>query len=344
LLAKLPTVRRSNTRGKNGSGTILVVDDDPGTRETISDAVRLQGYTVETATSGRPVLKRVTARRFDAAIVDVKLPDISGLEVLEGIKAVSPQTEVIFLTAYASLPTALQAIEGAAFAYLTKPFEMEHLLAKLAKARERQHLAEALRQSEERYRLITENLIDAVFLLDLDGRVVFANSRALALTGYEAAELGGRSIISLLARDGREKALALMTHGRPGRPIPPSFEARLLTKGGGEVWVEANIANVMKDRQAVGRLAVARDITDRKRGAEVTTTLYETLTKREREVLFLAAEGHTNSRIARLLTIGVRTVESHRANLMRKLALRNQSELVRYAVQRGLLPLDIRRP
>jgi DNA-binding CsgD family transcriptional regulator len=67
--------------------------------------------------------------------------------------------------------------------------------------------------------------------------------------------------------------------------------------------------------------------------------LYGRLTTREREVLLLAAEGHSNQAIARRLSIGVRTVESHRASLMRKLGLRNQTELVRYALQRGLLPL-----
>jgi DNA-binding CsgD family transcriptional regulator len=68
--------------------------------------------------------------------------------------------------------------------------------------------------------------------------------------------------------------------------------------------------------------------------------VYGSLTKREREVLLLAAEGHTNQEIALRLSIGVRTVEAHRANLMRKLGLRNQAELVRYALQRGLLPLE----
>jgi PAS domain S-box-containing protein len=325
-------------------GTILVVDDDPGTRETISDAARMWGYSVETAASGRPALKQVTAQRIDAAIVDVKLPDISGLEVLQAIKAVSPRTEVILITAYASLPTALQAINASAFAFLTKPFEMEQLLDTIHKARERQHRADALRESEERYRLISENIMDAVFLLDLDARLVFANSRATALTGYEVEELLGRSIFSLLARDGREKALVLMTEAQAGQAIRPFFETRLARKAGGEVWVEATIVNVMKDSQLFGRLAVARDITERKRVAEVATALYETLTTREREVLVLAAEGHTNPKIARRLSIGVRTVESHRANLMRKLRLRNQTELVRYAVQRGLLPLDIRKP
>jgi len=71
--------------------------------------------------------------------------------------------------------------------------------------------------------------------------------------------------------------------------------------------------------------------------------LYRTLTAREREVLSLAAEGFSNPMIAKLLSIGVRTVESHRANLMRKLGLRNQTELVRYTLQQGLLPLERRK-
>ncbi|MBN8595601.1 MAG: response regulator transcription factor [Anaerolineae bacterium] len=64
---------------------------------------------------------------------------------------------------------------------------------------------------------------------------------------------------------------------------------------------------------------------------------YELLTARERQVLHLAAEGHSNPEIAERLVIGVRTVETHRSNLMNKLSLKNQSELIRYAVQRGLL-------
>jgi PAS domain S-box-containing protein len=328
----------------NDPGTILIVEDNPGTRETISAAVRMRGYSVETAAGARRVIKQIDHRQFDAAIVDVKLPDISGIEVLKTIKALSPRTEVILITDYASLPMALEAINGSAFALLIRPFEIEHLLATLDKARERQRLADALRQSEERYRLIIENVMDAVFLLDLDARLVFCNSRAAEVTGYEAEELRGRSIFSLFTREGREKALALVARARAGQAIQPFFEACLARKDGGQVWVEASIANVMKDNQLVGRLAVARDISERKRVGEVATALYETLTTRERQVLFLAAEGHTNPKIARRLSIGVRTVESHRANLMRKLRLRNQTELVRYAVQRGLLPLDIRRP
>jgi two-component system response regulator NreC len=66
--------------------------------------------------------------------------------------------------------------------------------------------------------------------------------------------------------------------------------------------------------------------------------LYETLTPREREVLHLAAEGYTNAEIAARLSISRRTVETHRANMMRKLGLRTPTDLIRYAVQRGILP------
>ena len=66
---------------------------------------------------------------------------------------------------------------------------------------------------------------------------------------------------------------------------------------------------------------------------------YETLTPREREVLHLAAEGHTNAEIAERLSISPRTVETHRANMMRKLGLRTSTDLIRYAMQRGILPM-----
>jgi DNA-binding NarL/FixJ family response regulator len=67
---------------------------------------------------------------------------------------------------------------------------------------------------------------------------------------------------------------------------------------------------------------------------------YETLTNREREVLQMVAEGHSSAEIAGRLTISARTVETHRSNLMRKLSLSNQTELIRYAIRKGILPLE----
>src|SRR5262249_2343245 len=77
----------------------------------------------------------------------------------------------------------------------------------------------------------------------------------------------------------------------------------------------------------------------RAEGAGVPADPYETLTAREREVLQLTAEGHSGAAIAGRLFISPRTVETHRANLMRKLGLRNQKELIRYALQRPTTPI-----
>jgi DNA-binding NarL/FixJ family response regulator len=73
----------------------------------------------------------------------------------------------------------------------------------------------------------------------------------------------------------------------------------------------------------------------------ISTDPYDSLSNREREVLHLAAHGHTNAEIAELLNISRRTVETHRANAMRKLDLSNQTDLLRYAFQRGILPSEI---
>ena len=245
--------------------SILIIDDDRGTRETVADILGFRGYLVETAERGEDGLEKVRTRPFDATIVDIKLPDISGLDLLKALKEASPETEVIFITGYASLQTAIQAIDGAAFAYLVKPFEMDHLLATLAKALEKQRLTRALRESEERYRLITENVNDAIFLIDLEGRILFSNRRGTELTGYHLEEFRDRPIFSLLTPEGAQQAYARLQAAFAGQGVAPFFEAEVIRKDGSRFWAEVSGTNVVKDGQVLGRLAVARDITERKR-------------------------------------------------------------------------------
>ena len=245
--------------------SILIIDDDRGMCETLGDVLRLKGYSAETAGGGREALEKLRARPFDGAVVDIKLPDISGIDLLMELKGASPDTEVVFITGYASLTTAIEAINGAAFAYLVKPFEMEHLLATLEKALEKQRLARALRESEGRYRLITENINDAIFLADLEGRLVFGNRRGEEITGYLEKEFAGRPLFSLLTPEGAQQASARLEAVRAGDKVSPIFEAQIIRKDGSRVWVEAAVTNVVKDGAVVGRLGVARDITERKR-------------------------------------------------------------------------------
>jgi two-component system nitrogen regulation response regulator NtrX len=111
------------------AASVLIVDDDPGICQMLSEALANRGYAAETAMRGAEVLRRLAEQPVDAAIVDIVLPDLPGLDLLRAIKSRSPDTEVIVITGHASLPTALQAIAGTAFAYLVKPFSLDHLLA-----------------------------------------------------------------------------------------------------------------------------------------------------------------------------------------------------------------------
>jgi DNA-binding NarL/FixJ family response regulator len=97
---------------------------------------------------------------------------------------------------------------------------------------------------------------------------------------------------------------------------------------------------------AAGRSFLSRSLSQRaieayrQKAQEVPPDRYDTLTNREREVLHLAAEGHSNADIAARLSISPRTVEMHRRNLMRKLDLSAHGDLIRYAFQRGILPME----
>ena len=108
----------------NGRGGVLIVDDDPGICETLSDVLEERGYHVRVFQRARAALEQLVSVPTDAAILDIMLPDMSGLDVLQAIKTSSPATEVIVITGHASLPTAIRAIDSSAFAYLVKPVEV----------------------------------------------------------------------------------------------------------------------------------------------------------------------------------------------------------------------------
>ena len=105
-------------------------------------------------------------------------------------------------------------------------------------------------------------------------------------------------------------------------------------------WGAADVFDVARTHGfAIARRHGKWEVLER-RTPSVSSDRYETLTTREREVLLLAAEGFSNPEIARRLSISARTAESHRANLMRKLGLRNQTGLVRYALGQGLVAAE----
>jgi two-component system cell cycle sensor histidine kinase/response regulator CckA len=105
---------------------ILVVDDELGPRESLRMLLK-PAYQIQTADSGRAALEQMTAYRPDIVILDIKMPEIDGLEVLRRIKRIDPAVEVVMITAYASLETVKLALTHGAFEYLIKPFSRQDL-------------------------------------------------------------------------------------------------------------------------------------------------------------------------------------------------------------------------
>jgi len=107
--------------------TILVVDDEPSMRIALSESLESCGYKVEVSGSGADALEKFQEDKFEVVITDMRMPGMSGMDVLRGIKKVSSKTPVIVITAYGTVNTAVEAMKEGAADFLMKPFSIDHL-------------------------------------------------------------------------------------------------------------------------------------------------------------------------------------------------------------------------
>jgi DNA-binding NtrC family response regulator len=141
--------------GMSHKATVLVVDDEEIMREILETLLGQEGYDVRVAESGAAGVALARSASFDAAVVDLMMPDMDGLATLDELKRLDEDLPVVMVTAYASIETAIEAMKRGAFHYVTKPFKNDEVLAVLSNAVERRQLVvenRALRQNlQERY-------------------------------------------------------------------------------------------------------------------------------------------------------------------------------------------------
>src|SRR4051812_7569806 len=128
------------TKPKNQDIRILVVDDEPMMTDSLKQHLVSEGYTVATAASGAEAIDMFDGGAHHLVICDVQLPDMDGLTLLRHMKDAKPNTEVIVVTGYGSVQTAVEAIKAGAFYFVEKPFDFEELQKLVEKAFERQEL------------------------------------------------------------------------------------------------------------------------------------------------------------------------------------------------------------
>jgi len=115
-------------------GKILIVDDDRGMKELLQIMLEREGYDVDAVESGKAAIHQCRKKKYDLVLTDLKMPRVDGIDVLKGIKEISPDTVVILITAYASGDTALAAMREGAYDYLEKNFDIEDLKTMIQEA------------------------------------------------------------------------------------------------------------------------------------------------------------------------------------------------------------------
>ncbi len=201
---------------------ILVVDDEEIVRESLSSWLQEDGYSVGTAADGKTAISRIKSESWAVLLVDLKMPGVDGLQVLEEARKLRPDASVIIMTAYATVDTAVQAMKLGAYDYLVKPFEpeelslmMKKLIAQQDLMRENVLLKKALRQ-----RYSFQNLISK-------------SQKMQALFEVAKAAAEGSSTILILGESGTGKevlAQAIHSESPRGKSLLVSISCAALTE------------------------------------------------------------------------------------------------------------------
>jgi two-component system response regulator FlrC len=138
---------------------VLVVDDDPSMRMALSESLLSCGYQVEAAVDGADALTKFNKGKFDVVITDMRMPKVGGIEVLRGIKKISPETHVIVITAYGTVNTAVQAMKEGASDFIMKPFSIDDLESVVKNVFSRRENNEGEQKDEEETRLSFKEII-----------------------------------------------------------------------------------------------------------------------------------------------------------------------------------------
>jgi two-component system OmpR family response regulator len=172
-----PSVARERLTREDGTPVrVLVVDDEPMLGDLLSTALRYEGWQVETALTGRAAIRAAANLDPDVVVLDVMLPDLSGLDVLRRLRETRPRIPVLFLTAKDAVEDRIAGLTAGGDDYVTKPFSLEEVVARLRALLRR---TGAATQADDA-RLVVGDLV-----LDEDSHEVFRDGTEVHLTATE---------------------------------------------------------------------------------------------------------------------------------------------------------------
>jgi PAS domain S-box-containing protein len=251
-------------------GALLLVDDNELSRDPLARRLQQRGYDVILASSGREALALAERPGFDLVLLDVEMPGISGLEVLETLRATRSQTDlpIIMVTGRAAGADIVQAFQMGANDYVTKPVDFPVALARIDTHLSLKRAIESLRDSEERYALAALGANDGLWDWNLQTNTVYWSARWKRMLGHADGEVGSSPdewFNRVHADDlpAVRKTLAAHLAGSGGHY---ESEHRIRHKDGTFRWVLCRGAAIRNEAGTATRLAGSlTDITDRRR-------------------------------------------------------------------------------
>ncbi|MDM5180974.1 EAL domain-containing protein [Massilia sp. DJPM01] len=289
---------------------ILLIDDEPRLLSALHELLRDRGFELVTAKSGAEALAQLSARRFDLVLLDLRLPDMSGHEIMDFINEREIDADVIVMSGDVGIEAAIGALKRGAYDYLRKPYSREEMLKTVGNALQQRSLAMAneriasqLENSEKLYRYLVDSSPDIIYTLNHEGRFTFINDRAFQLLGFAREDLIGQHYTILVHDEDLERAryafnerrvderasrnveLRLKCHARAGQNR--AFNTTLMTISLNSMGMHVPDHDVKK-LEFYGTYGVARDITDRKRAEEVISyqAYHDILTDLPNRILF----------------------------------------------------------
>ena len=248
---------------------ILVIDDEEVMREGCSRICESIGCRVTDAEGGAPGLSVLEREDVDVILLDLMMPGISGMEVLERIMAQYPQIVVIVITGYATVELAVEAMKKGAYDFIAKPFSPDQLRIVLHRALEKRRLekeadrlrrerARSLRdvaEEQSRLRAIIDAMADGVVVAGKDGVVVLYNRPAAVLLGIEDDSMIQRPVEDLMPKEAAD-AIAELTAG----PVGETAVLELETEGGRTIRSHTSLI-FLEQEGNVGSVTMLQDIT-----------------------------------------------------------------------------------
>jgi len=262
---------------------VLNVDDAEAIRYVKTRILERAGFSVLEAGTGRQALALVESAHPDLVLLDVKLPDISGIEVCKAIKRDFPGVLVMQVSAaYVDRSDRVRGLDSGADSYLPQPVEPEELVAAVRALLRIRHMEEALRQSQAQLAAIFSQTAAGIVQADLDGRITLVNDRLCTLLGQTRDAILQRSVQDLIAPPGPAADRTALPRVDDGYET----EVRHVRPDGAEVWLH-NTVNLIRDGKGHPKalIAVCLDITARRAAEERQALLAREVDHRAKNML-----------------------------------------------------------